>query len=306
MSKLFKRIFKDIRDFKHGNLNESGIYCHFSEKNVRKVRILIIGPKDTPYEGGFYLFNLLFPDNYPLNPPSVQFVTYGPDCNTGPIRFNPNLYTNGKVCLSILGTWSGPSWTACCTLTTVLLSIQSLLNESPIHNEPGWETISNDDTRVIKYNSILKYANYRVSILDTLSNIPNDFTVFRDIMVRHLRNIKNDIINYIELNDNSEAYLTSSMFNLKIKYDLFKLKEDLNNILHYYRDIDTEKSSIGSTNQSVNDYTVNTSHKNNRKVPNGSASLYDYGFEKLSENDGKMYVIYKTKTGRNRWKIKTN
>ena len=59
MSKLFKRIFKDIRDFKHGNLNESGIYCHFSEKNVRKVRILIIGPKDTPYEGGFYLFNLL-------------------------------------------------------------------------------------------------------------------------------------------------------------------------------------------------------------------------------------------------------
>ena len=55
------------------------------------------------------------------------------------IIVNPNLYENGKVCLSILGTWSGPGWTTACTLSSVLLSIQSLLNENPIHNEPGWE-----------------------------------------------------------------------------------------------------------------------------------------------------------------------
>lgn len=36
----------------------------------------------------------------------VQFLTTG----NGSVRFNPNLYNCGKVCLSLLGTWSGPSW----------------------------------------------------------------------------------------------------------------------------------------------------------------------------------------------------
>ena len=36
----------------------------------------------------------------------VQFLTTG----GGKVRFNPNLYECGKVCLSLLGTWSGPSW----------------------------------------------------------------------------------------------------------------------------------------------------------------------------------------------------
>lgn len=111
-------------------------------------------------------------------------------------------------------------------------------------------------------------------------------------------------MNYIETNNNSEPYLESSMFNLKIKYDLLKLKEDLNIILYYYRDINIENNM--SDSESDKDYTLSTSHKGNRKVPNGSASVYEVGFEKLSENDGKMYYISKTKTGKNRWKIKTN
>lgn len=33
-------------------------------------------------------------------------------CTTsgGNVRFNPNLYQQGTVCLSLLGTWGGPSW----------------------------------------------------------------------------------------------------------------------------------------------------------------------------------------------------
>lgn len=50
------------------------------------------------------------------------------------MRFNPNLYANGKVCLSILGTWDGPSWTPGMTLSSVLLSIQTLLSATPYHN----------------------------------------------------------------------------------------------------------------------------------------------------------------------------
>jgi len=59
----------------------------------------------------------------------------------GRVRFNPNLYANGKVCLSTLGTWSGPSWSPALSLAAVLISIQSLMTESPYTNEPGYETV---------------------------------------------------------------------------------------------------------------------------------------------------------------------
>ena len=298
MSKIFKRIFKDIADFKKGTLNESGIYCHFSEKNIRKVKVLIIGPEGTPYEGGFYLFNLEFSDNYPLNPPKVQLVTYGPE--RSPIRFNPNLYINGKVCLSILGTWSGPGWTVCCTLSTVLVSIQSLLNEYPIHNEPGWESIPNNDNRVKDYNSVLRFANYRVAMIDTLMNIPDGFNEFRDVMIHYLRKHENNIRKYIETSDNEIAYLKSSMFNLKIKHDLYKLKDDLDFILNYYRDI---TCNLGEDKYEVEHVTEKKISK--RKVPNGSASKYDFGYEKISENDDNLYIVSKTKyTNKKRWKLK--
>ena len=69
-------------------------------------RALIIGPADTPYANGCFIFDIFLPHNYPTVPPAVQFKTTG----GGRVRFNPNLYECGKVCLSLLGTWSGPSW----------------------------------------------------------------------------------------------------------------------------------------------------------------------------------------------------
>ena len=60
---------------------------------------LIVGPFDTPYEGGFFHFVIRFGPEYPLQPPRVRFLT----TSNGTVRFNPNLYSNGKVCLSILG-----------------------------------------------------------------------------------------------------------------------------------------------------------------------------------------------------------
>ena len=71
-------------------------------------RALIIGPADTPYANGCFLFDIFLPAEYPNTPPKVQFLTTG----GGRVRFNPNLYDNGKVCLSLLGTWAGPSWDA--------------------------------------------------------------------------------------------------------------------------------------------------------------------------------------------------
>ena len=62
-------------------------------------------------------------------------------------RFNPNLYADGKVCLSLLGTWHGgdasEKWDpAHSNLSQVILSIQGMiLIPDPTFNEPGYEAI---------------------------------------------------------------------------------------------------------------------------------------------------------------------
>ena len=280
MSKLVKRIYKDILELKNQNLEENGIYCIFSESNIKHVKILIIGPSDTPYEGGFYFFNLYFPDNYPFEPPHVKFMTHG-TLNGYSVRFNPNLYTNGKVCLSILNTWAGPGWTVCCTLKSVLLSIQTLLNEYPLHNEPGWESVEITDNRCIQYNAILTYANLKIAILKMLQEPPREFEEFKDIMIEHIRKNKDFILNRIEKKD---TILKSTIFFIEFKTSYTKLKEEYSNLFKKYNIISKEIKMV------------------KRKAPKENSNKYDFGYTMQSENDGHMYIVSITKSGKKRWK----
>ena len=84
------------------------------------------------------------------------------------MRFNPNLYANGKVCLSILGTWAGPSWAPIHTLGSILLSIQSLMNDKPMHNEPGYENSTNLND-VKNYNNCIKHETIRIGVIEMLN-----------------------------------------------------------------------------------------------------------------------------------------
>ena len=94
-----KRILNDIKQAK--TLEDCGIFISVNEERATEVHAVIQGVEDTPYQGGFFYFSLEFPANYPLSPPRVALRTTG----NGTVRFNPNLYSCGKVCLSILGTW---------------------------------------------------------------------------------------------------------------------------------------------------------------------------------------------------------
>ncbi|XP_064396848.1 ubiquitin-conjugating enzyme E2 Z-like [Halichondria panicea] len=133
--------------------------------DLTRLHVLITGPFDTPYEGGFFHYYLRYPPTYPLTSPRVKFMTTG--CGT--VRFNPNLYRNGKVCLSILGTWHGPPWSPTQSLQSVLLSIQTLMNEKPYHNEPGFEREHNPG-EVEHYNDIIRHETLRVAVCDALEN----------------------------------------------------------------------------------------------------------------------------------------
>ena len=71
-----------------------------------------------------FAFDIYIPNDYPQSNPKVQLLTTG----GGRVRFGPNLYADGKVCLSLLGTWEGPKWNSKhSSLYQVLISIQGLI-----------------------------------------------------------------------------------------------------------------------------------------------------------------------------------
>lgn len=142
-----------------------GLFVVPDENDITVIHALITGSFDTPYEGGFFYFLIRCPPDYPIRPPRVKLMTTG----GGTVRFNPNLYKNGKICLSILGTWTGPCWSPAQSLASVLISIQSLLNEKPYHNEPGFERerCSGDSAR---YNDIIHHETLRVAVCGMLEN----------------------------------------------------------------------------------------------------------------------------------------
>lgn len=64
---------------------------------------MIKGPDETPYAGGLFIFDIQLPPTYPNEPPKCMYR------NFSGTQINPNLYTSGFVCLSLLGTWKGQS-----------------------------------------------------------------------------------------------------------------------------------------------------------------------------------------------------
>ncbi|XP_077391831.1 ubiquitin-conjugating enzyme E2 Z [Festucalex cinctus] len=140
-----------------------GMFVVPDPQDMTKIHALITGPFDTPYEGGFFLFLFRCPPDYPIHPPRVKLITTGQ--NT--VRFNPNFYRNGKVCLSILGTWTGPAWSPAQSISSVLISIQSLMTEKPYHNEPGFEQERHPgDSK--NYNECIRHETMRVAVCDML------------------------------------------------------------------------------------------------------------------------------------------
>jgi ubiquitin-protein ligase len=154
------------------------IYYNHDEQNALKGYACLLGPSKTPYEYGYYFFEFEFPPNYPFSPPVVKFVNYD-----GSTRFNPNLYINGKVCLSILNTWDGEKWSSCQSIRTVLLTLTTLLNEEPLLNEPG---ITREHPNFDSYHKLIEYKNVEISVLKYLQkpNLPYPFHVFYPILVK--------------------------------------------------------------------------------------------------------------------------
>lgn len=224
-----KRIIsKDVKELKKLKLEEQGIYVNFNEDDILKAKAIIIGPKNTPYENGILYFNIVFPNNYPYSPPKVMYYSYSK------IRIHPNLYVGipsnnfqGKVCLSIINTWTGPKWTTVMHIGSVLLSLISILDENPLRNEPGYENIKGKYNDI--YNIIVEYDKYRHLILKNGFDL-GEFEIFKDVIDEHITKNKEEILDKVdELNKKyKKRKINTNIYGIKsIEIDYGELKNKL-------------------------------------------------------------------------------
>ncbi|CAJ2659816.1 unnamed protein product [Trifolium pratense] len=167
------------------------IFVRVFESRIDLLRAVIIGAEGTPYHDGLFFFDVLFPIGYPNVPPQVHY-------HAGGLRLNPNLYGNGKVCLSLLNTWPGnvnEMWTpGVSTMLQVLVSIQGLiLNAKPYFNEPGCASKSgtqNGEAKSLKYNEKTFILSLR-TMMYTIKKPPRNF---EELVVGHFYSRAHDIL----------------------------------------------------------------------------------------------------------------
>ena len=318
--KSTKRILNDIKQYKNSNLKDNGIYVIFNEDNIYNCKAMIVGPSDTPYSYGYYFFDIIFPNNYPIKNPRVNFCTIDER-----VRFNPNLYKNGKVCLSILGTWSGPGWTSVMTLNTVLLSLQTLLCENPVNNEPGLENIEITDPRAVSYNNLITYYNFEVAMLRIFMKTPVSFEGFRNDCVKEFfknyEEIKNKLQALVTSEYNNKEY-TSKFFGMHCRMEYTQLISYFENeykyLLNDYEHIlaeqerenaggkDGDEGGAGESGGIENSLgadgdSKNKDYKIKRKCPTETAKSFNEGHIEQGV-DGKFWQVKLRTNGVKYWK----
>ncbi|KAF1988156.1 hypothetical protein K402DRAFT_402863 [Aulographum hederae CBS 113979] len=134
------------------------------------MKAIIIGPEGTPYADGVFEFDIFCPKEYPKAPPRVNIKTTG----RGTMRFNPNLYANGKVCLSLLNTLSGERWQPNkSTLLQVLVSIQGMVfYPEPYFNEPTRFYWASLQATSAGYNRRIQNATVLWGIMSAIGSCP--------------------------------------------------------------------------------------------------------------------------------------
>lgn len=195
--------------------NGSGIFFRQDCDTLSIFKFLIIPNEDTPYKYGCFVFDVYLSPDFPNEPPKVCHVT----SKKNDFRFNPNLYSDGKVCLSLLGTWGGQSeserWippsgsNPGSTFSQLMLSIYSMIfTEFPWYNEPGRERGISDAEkcpRSIEYNKELQIGTIKYAIMNQLK-YPEEG--FENVIKTHFKLKQNEVIEYFKKQNMSDEIIT--------------------------------------------------------------------------------------------------
>ena len=122
------------------------------DNNLYHWHSTIMGPNESPFEGGVYFLDIKFPADYPFKPPKIMFTTK---------IFHPNINSEGGICLDILK----DQWTPALTLAKVLLSICSLLTD-PNPDDPLMPKIAHlYKTNIKEYKSRARLWTQKYAII---------------------------------------------------------------------------------------------------------------------------------------------
>jgi ubiquitin-conjugating enzyme E2 D len=127
-----KRLVKEYQEILESPIEN----CNLSpcEDNIHRWEGTLIGPNDTPYEGGIFNISITFPKEYPYMPPRLYFKTN---------IYHPNISSTGVICLDILK----DQWSPVLKINKVMLSLSSLLSDpnpdDPLVPEIAKEMINN-------------------------------------------------------------------------------------------------------------------------------------------------------------------
>jgi ubiquitin-protein ligase len=160
-----RRIEKELKVVQARTFPDDVPFFAFQLPDPKEWRVLLVGPVDTPYSRGFFVFRVVFGSNYPFAPPAVTILS----TDGGKVRFNPNLYSCGKVCLSLLGTY-GNDWSAAVSAEKIIEAIRGLVMTSkPYHNEPGYEGATGPC--VERYTRKITHEVLRVAVVQAVESI---------------------------------------------------------------------------------------------------------------------------------------
>jgi ubiquitin-conjugating enzyme E2 O len=143
-----KRAQKEHKILQSSGAIPGGVYVRTWESRLDLFRVLFVGPQETPYAAAPFIIDIYLPTDYPQAPPQAFFHSWSGESGLGGVgRVNPNLYEDGKICLSLLGTWEGnkvEGWNpAKSTVLQVIVSLLGLvLVREPYFNEAGYEPLA--------------------------------------------------------------------------------------------------------------------------------------------------------------------
>jgi hypothetical protein len=204
----------------------SGLFYVGDENDISKGHAIVFGCEGTPYYGGAFCFEVTFPHNYPFSPPVFNYLT-----NDGRMRFNPNLYKNGKVCLSLLNTWAGEPWSGVQSLSSILQSIQAdVLNEEPLRNEPAYSKMS-VHTDIPIYNRLVQHATAETAILGYLKHPPPYLEPFHAQFKAHVLKARPAILDTLKKLESWDDKIEGiDFYRVSQKYRFRQLAEELSAI----------------------------------------------------------------------------
>uniref|UniRef100_T1IPT5 Dual E2 ubiquitin-conjugating enzyme/E3 ubiquitin-protein ligase BIRC6 n=1 Tax=Strigamia maritima TaxID=126957 RepID=T1IPT5_STRMM len=213
----------------------SSVFVRCDQDRLDVMKVLITGPAETPYANGCFEFDVYFPPDYPNSPMLINLETTGHHT----VRFNPNLYNDGKVCLSVLNTWHGrpeEKWNPqTSSFLQVLVSIQSLiLVQEPYFNEPGYERSRGTPSGMQssrEYDSNIRLAAVKWGMLEP---IKNPCICFKEIIHKHFWLKRVEILKQVEgwiaemdsQGNDRRTGRTIALNCVALKHHLAQLKEE--------------------------------------------------------------------------------